>query len=93
MGQQATLRSPFANFNMVSVCVGMALGAGATPHHHHLLACSPLQCPFDLALNHRPNTTHIDILGNYAQITSALQLEKNKSDACYFCKYKVASSD
>lgn len=46
MGQQATLCSPFTNFNMVSVCVGMALGIVATPllvHH-----CFPRLSPASL---------------------------------------------
>lgn len=75
MGQQATLCSPFANFNMVSVCVGMALGTAAP--HPPLLVRSPVSpwCPFDLALNHKQAThthaqTHIDCMRNYTQITS-----------------------
>lgn len=62
MGQQATLCSPFANFNMVSVCVGMASGSVANPLLVGQCFPRPLpQCPFDLALNHRPHTTYIDI--------------------------------
>lgn len=57
MGQQATLCSPFANFNMVSVSTGMALGTVAVPLSVHCRSpVSPL-CPFDLALNHK-QTSH-----------------------------------
>lgn len=62
MGQQATLCSPFANFNMVSVCEGMALGMAATPLLAGQRFPSTLpQCPFDLALNHRPHIIDIDL--------------------------------
>lgn len=78
MGQQATLCSPFTNFNMVSVCVGMALGIVATPLlvHHCFPRLSPAslwpctQSQTDPIYTH--THTYIDSIWNYTQITSSL---------------------
>lgn len=67
MGRQATLCSPFTNFNMVSVCVGMALGTVASPPllSSPTLSSSPpgvpltLHSQIDNTSTHTLNTLHL----------------------------------
>lgn len=74
MGQQATLCSPFANFNMVSVCESVALGMAAAAAW--FASVPPLTVPLTLySITNRP----IDILRNCTNHICALSLGNNSA--------------